>query len=138
MLSLTHEVMHINKTSYYSWFIFTIFFFFNIRYSKYIPPTHTHTHKRIETLFLLGLFQLFINGYAIYLLIQHFDLPFPPQLFQTCGKPKEAGTTSTDDEIMKRGTFTVEDRLEASSDKIEKLVSMYPTELAPCYCSLMA
>lgn len=45
------------------------------------------------------------------------------KLFQTCGKPKEAGTTSTDDEIMKRGTFTVEDRLEASSDKIEKLVS---------------
>lgn len=94
---------------------------------------------KIEALFLLGLFQPFINGsYAIYILIQHFDLPFPPQLFQTCGKPKEAGTTSTDDEIMKRGKFTVEDRLEASSNKIQTLVSMYPTELAPCYCSLMA
>ncbi|XP_040910650.1 glypican-1b [Toxotes jaculatrix] len=46
------------------------------------------------------------------------------KLFQACGSLREGGTSSTGvDETMKRGRITVEDRLEASSSKIDKLVS---------------
>ncbi|XP_030608002.1 glypican-1b [Archocentrus centrarchus] len=45
------------------------------------------------------------------------------KLIQACGHLREGGTGSTDDEITKRGKVTVEDRLEASSNKMETLVS---------------
>ena len=50
------------------------------------------------------------------------------QLFQACGNIREGGTSSTVDESMKRGKVTVEDKLGTSSNKMEKLVSIYPTE----------
>ncbi|XP_040000369.1 glypican-1b isoform X2 [Xiphias gladius] len=46
------------------------------------------------------------------------------KLFQACGTLREGGTSSTGiDEIMKRGRVTVEDRLETTSNKMDKLVS---------------
>ncbi|XP_019967766.1 glypican-1b [Paralichthys olivaceus] len=46
------------------------------------------------------------------------------KLFQSCGNLREGGTSSTGvDEATKRGRVTVEDRVEASSNKIDKLVS---------------
>ncbi|XP_023261168.1 glypican-1-like [Seriola lalandi dorsalis] len=46
------------------------------------------------------------------------------KLFQACGNIREGGTSSTGvDDSMKRGRVTVEDRLEASSNKMNKMVS---------------
>uniref|UniRef100_A0A3P8WBY7 Glypican-1 n=1 Tax=Cynoglossus semilaevis TaxID=244447 RepID=A0A3P8WBY7_CYNSE len=47
------------------------------------------------------------------------------KLFQACGSLREGGTSSNTgvDESMKRGRVTVEDRLESTSGKIDKLVS---------------
>ena len=49
-----------------------------------------------------------------------------PQLFQACGNLREGGTSSTGaDDIVKNGKVTVEDRLGTSTNKMEKLVSIY-------------
>ncbi|XP_034468955.1 glypican-1b [Hippoglossus hippoglossus] len=46
------------------------------------------------------------------------------KLFQACGNLREGGTSSTGvEEATKRGRFTVEDRMETSSSKMDKLVS---------------
>ncbi|KAF0046999.1 glypican-1b [Scophthalmus maximus] len=45
------------------------------------------------------------------------------KLFQACGNLREGGTSSTGVDEMKRGRVTVEDRLETSSNKMDKLVS---------------
>ncbi|XP_069013370.1 glypican-1b [Embiotoca jacksoni] len=62
------------------------------------------------------------------------------KLFQACGNLREAGTSSTGvEEILKRGKVTVEDRLGASSSKMDKLVSdvtMRLRDMQPYWVSL--
>ncbi len=54
------------------------------------------------------------------------------QLFQACGNLREGGTSSTGvNDFMTRGKVLVEDKLGYSSDKMDKLVSNYPTESVP-------
>ncbi|XP_069579704.1 glypican-1-like [Brachyistius frenatus] len=62
------------------------------------------------------------------------------KLFQACGNLREAGTSSTGvEEILNRGKVTVEDRLGASSSKMDKLVSdvtMRLRDMQPYWVSL--
>lgn len=62
------------------------------------------------------------------------------KLFQACGNLRTEGTSSTgEEENMKRGKVTVEDRVDASSGKMEKLVTdvtMRLRDMQPYWVSL--